>query len=289
MRRSVAAVAILLAGGLLVPAVAGCSGPPPDVAIVAANDMLVPGSDLNVVRYSWKDAADPSAVWMEVHDKSGNLVRTLTNLPTHCAPETTDFAEHRWNALDDRGQALAEAASPFVLTIHAVWGRATVVAHCQASVEEWHMPITIADSSGEGSGLVSGVDESTVTPETLTITVTVDGGKTVTPKYAVSADKPAPGQLRGNDWACIATPLHLFYATPRAPYEIRYTVVIEQHTTTEETANSLVIKTVMDGLLNPWDMDPAQPGRQTKSTWRFGILPASLGGPVMSNFEERYE
>jgi hypothetical protein len=280
MTRSVAIVAMLLAGGLLVPAGAGCSGcggPPPVATIVVANDFLVPGSDLNTVRYFWKDAGNPTAVWMEVRDKSGALVRTIPDLPTRCGSESPDYAEQRWDALDDHGVPLTEAASPYEITILAAWGRATASDRRQAAVEAWKMPITIADSGGV---LVSGVDQSTVTPETLTITVTVDGGKTATPTYTVG---------RAGDGACVATPSNLFYVTPQTPYDIRYTVVIEQHTIVLEDEHSLVVKTVMDGLLNPWDMDPDQPGRQTKSIWRFGLLPSSSGSTGMRDFEEKYE
>jgi len=46
----------------------------------------------------------------------------------------------------------------------------------------------------------------------------------------------------------------------------------------------------MDGVKNPWDMDPSKPGRQTKGTLQFGL--DQTGGPsprpVKRHFEEEY-
>ena len=68
------------------------------------------------------------------------------------------------------------------------------------------------------------------------------------------------------------------YTTPEKPYDIRYKVVIKQDTRTSGIMKQgLELHTVVDGTLNPWDMDPDQGGRQTKGTWEFGV--ASHGPP----------
>jgi len=48
---------------------------------------------------------------------------------------------------------------------------------------------------------------------------------------------------------------------------------------------------VMDGTINPWDMDPTQAGRQVKGTWKFGINSAAGPPPSASRrgLVETYE
>jgi len=38
-----------------------------------------------------------------------------------------------------------------------------------------------------------------------------------------------------------------------------------------EGTDGLKLLTVVDGTMNPWDMDPGKTGRQTKGTWEFGV------------------
>jgi len=88
------------------------------------------------------------------------------------------------------------------------------------------------------------------------------------------------------------TPTHTFYTTPQTPYDIRYTVVIEQKTTPhDQTEGGKTIDTVMDGTINPWDMDPTHAGRQVKGTWKFGINSAAGPPPSASRrgLVETYE
>jgi len=91
---------------------------------------------------------------------------------------------------------------------------------------------------------------------------------------------------------CILTSTnYLFYTTPTAPYDIRYSVVMQQtnRITVTTSNNGTVTNTVMDGTLNPWDMHPTNASRQTKATWTFGV--DSVGGTnaAQRNLIKTYE
>jgi hypothetical protein len=285
------AAAALIAGGLALMGILGCGlmghRKAPVLVITEMNAYLVPGSGLNAVRYGWNAASRPDLVWMEVRDRSGTVVRTVRDMPTRYVGGK-GYAEQKWDALDEEGAVLTEAASAYDITVCGRWGGAVRGDHRPARVEEWLLPIEIAAGSAAVGRISSGPEEETITPETFIVTVTVDGGLSETPSYRV-AKEFASGS---HDWACVVTPMYKFYTSPALPYDIRYTLVMEQKTTTVERGGKLHLKTVMNYLLSPWDMDPSQEGRQTKGTWRFG-LGCDTGGKFLPaarrDFTEAYE
>ena len=251
----------------------GC-GTPGTLKIRSAGDFIVPGAIHNAVRYDWTPASpQPNSVKMEVFDKNQNLVRTINDLPITLVP-TQSYAEFLWNgAKDDAGvQPLTEAASPFKIKLTGTWSNGSTSDEVSAKVEEWAMDVDIGDKPGGSETMVSGVDERTVNSTNLVVSISLDGNSAVQADFNVKADTEVPGGPSGNKRGCKVTPLYRFYTTPHAPYDIRYKVVIEQMTElTRQPFPRIDIKTLMDGTLNPWDMDPTQSGRQTKGTWEFGV------------------
>lgn len=249
-----------------------------DLDLVAAGNFIVPGSNLNAVRYRWSDGRTPKAIKMEVFDKDKKLVRTIDPVPTTFAPGK-DFAEQKWNgAADDGGkQLLSEAKSPYRIRLTATRTSSTMACTVEttAKVEEWKLDLRIDDRPGGRETLVSGPNPDTITPETLEVRLKFDeaGATESTPRYDKTPRVKAPSGPPGNEWGCLVTPAHLFYTTPQSPYDIRYQVTIEQKTQiiSAKTGDGKVVKTVLDGALNPWDMDPTRPGRQTKAIWQFGL------------------
>ena len=241
--------------------------------VVAAGDFIVPKSNSNAIRYAWDDARRPSSVQLVVRDRTGNVVRTMAGLPTSYAGGQP-YAEHKWNGCRDRGgtQPLTEALSPYTLTLAIKWAARRQLVEITPRVEAWIMGIDIADMPKRRETLVSGPDERSVRPNTLEVKVSLDGNPEETPSFTVTPNTSTSGGPSGNQRGCRVSPSYTFYTTPKTPYDIRYEVIIQQKTKISGlTKHGLKLDTVVDGTLNPWDMDPARSGRQTKGTWKFGI------------------
>ena len=227
--------------------------------------------------------------------KQNQLVRTIKGLPVSFVPGR-DYAELRWNGSKDSegNQPLDEANSPYRLRLKATFDGShhACMDEVTAQVEVWKFFISIDDRPAGRETVVFGVDPETVNEETLEIRVSLDGNPEVKVPFTVTPRTTAEGGPPGNEWGCRVRLVHPFYVTPRTPYDIRYQVVIEQKITEIRTndGEGLIIKTVMDGALNPWDMDPSKPDRQTTAIWRFGIdrLPGLPPRAVKREFEKRY-
>jgi hypothetical protein len=165
-----------------------------------------------------------------------------------------------------------------------------------AAINEWTMRVQIGDSGGE-QDLVTGPDENSITPTTLELRVSfeTDLAMTIPLLFSLTPDTPLDGGPAGNQRACLVTPSHTFYTTPTTPYDIRYRFEMEQKSTWDPPDapdwQGKRLVTIVDGTLNPWDMDPDQPGRQTKGIWRFGFdtLPGMPPTRSARGFQESYE
>lgn len=246
-----------------------------DIHIVVAGSFVVPGSQQNAIRYTWRAAGPaPSAVTLSVLDKNGHLARQIDGLPVKLLPD--GYAELTWNGLDMDGVPLAERDSPYTLQLDGLFPNGPSTDRIIAKVEEWKLGIVISDPATPDT-LSTGVDRKTVNDRTLRVSISLDWQSDKptwqTPPFDVSQQIPGDG-------SCEATPQYIFYVTPDEPYEIRYQMRIEQ-----------LGAGVQDNVLNPWDMDPDQPGRQTKGTWKFGLDSETTitGKDLRKHFEEKYE
>jgi hypothetical protein len=256
--------------------------------IVAAGDYIVPKSANNCVRYTW-GALNPDSIKMEVLDKDGTVVRSIAGLPVTFITGKT-YAEQKWNGCKDAAgtQQLTEAQSPYTIRLTGAWGQKSDVAEAKPLLEEWWMDIEIADAPAGKETLVTGPDERSVTADNLNVKVSLDGNPEESPKFTVTPDTVTADGPKDNQRACLVTPQFIFYTTPKAPYDIRYKVTIEEKTKTSGTSkNGLKLDTVVDGALNPWDMDPSKPGRQAKGTWQFGV--DSTGKPPQATRRDATE
>jgi hypothetical protein len=261
---------------------------PINLYITDYNYYLVPGSPDNAVRYAWSAGAMPDSISMTVTDNAGNVVRTLSNMPTTYVPNQS-YAEQKWNACADSGAPLTQAASPYQLKLTGLFQGTTVYSSpVTAVVQEWkQFYFSIDDQPGGSEDLVTGVDETTITPSTLQIAIQLGSSSPVFPLYSIVPDTPADTGPPGNSRGCQIYPAYTFYTTPTTPYDIRYAMVLQQQT---QVAGG-VITTVMDCTRNPWDMDPTQPGRQTQGIWSFGVDPPGSGSstPSLRGFQEQYQ
>lgn len=259
------------------------------IVIVEAGAYIVPGSTWNCIRYNWTGYDTPSSVRLDVRANNGVIVRTINNLPTTYVAGQT-YAERCWNGCKDEAGAnpLLESESPYTLQMTGVWSTESCFDQRNANVEEWLLDIGINDGQGEGDAIVTGPDEDTVNSATLRLEIQVAGGSLVSPGFAVTPDEEVEGGPQGNDHGYGVTPAFVFYTTPTAPYDIRYSLVAQQLTTVSEDDNERRMQTIMDCTLNPWDMDPNQEGRQTRATWSFGIDNVS-GTAVRRGLQESYQ
>jgi len=241
------------------------------VVDVQVGQFIVPGSSRNVVRYSSGGSQffDANAT-LEIIDRNGSVVRSFGPLGTAYL-SGQPYAELMWDGNGSSGAPLTEARSDYTFRIRF----ATDHVDCaRAKVEEWILDITIPDRPGGSETLVTGPDEDSVIPANVTVGVQVDGGPgPVAVGYSVQPNTAVAGGRRNNQRGCrMITSGYIFYTTPVTPIDIRYSVVISQNTATPAVPqNGLRLETVVDGTLNPWDMDPSTPGRQTVTTWNFGI------------------
>ena len=265
----------------------------PMAQIAEAGAYIVPRSANNTVRFTWDPPDyDPDSVVVDVVDSGGGVVRTISGLPV-TFEAGQDFAEHRWNGCADAGgtQPLTEASSPYTIRLTAWWSGQESSAEVQALVEEWLLDIGIGDGPGGSETLVSGPDERSVTSANIEVRVSLDGNPAVTPAFSVTANTEVAGGPAANERGCLVTPSYVFYTTPKTPHDIRYQVVVEENTATSTVApDGLLLSTVVDGALNPWDMDPIKAGRQTRCTWEFGLdssgsPPAAARGELVEAYE----
>ncbi len=197
-----------------------------------------------------------------------------------------------------------EAKSPYRIRIIGQFGASAhpCFDEAAAQVNAWRMDVNIGDRPAGGETVVAGVDPDSVNPETLEVRINlavrltganyVADGSQARPAYTVAPRTPSPFTPGGNEWGCRVTPAYTFYITPKTPYDIGYLMVSEQKTAIVPTDNGAgaILKTVRDGVLNPWDMDPTKPGRQTKGVWQFGLDLAADPPvrPVKRHFQEEY-
>jgi hypothetical protein len=270
--------------------------PPTRLWISAHGNYIVPESSLNAVRYRWSAGAVPESITMNVVNRSGAIVRTLTNLPTTYAAGK-NYAEQLWNGCLDSGgaQPLTQEDSPYQIQLTGIFQTQVTSKPKTAKVKRWTYHITIADKPGGTEAFVTGPDLTSINYDTFEVRIKVDGGSEVIPPYSVKGPVADPNGPPGNKRACRVTPAFLFYTTPQTPYNIRYRLVMQQKTTIETISvmggDIKTLRTVMDGVGNPWDMDPSQPGRQTRAIWRFGLDTVAGTPPRASSreFEEKYE
>ncbi len=241
--------------------------------IVDTNMYVVPGSQLNAVRYKFPQNA-PTSARLEVYDASDSLVRTISDIPTSYVTDQ-DYAEIRWNGHKDTSgtDPLTEASGPYRLRVVGVWS--SEEHYCDrygVLVEEWLMPIVIDDAPVANEHLVTGVDAGSITSDTLSVKIGIDDSNLQATTFTVEARTEAKDGPSGNDWGAHVIPSRIFYTTPTSPYDIKYKVVIEQTTDViSVTGGGLEVVTVKDGVGNLWDMNPNAAGRQIKGTWTFGI------------------
>jgi hypothetical protein len=261
-----------------------------EIGIDAAGNYIVPGSPSNAIRYAWCPVeAPPLSVRMEIRDRFNVLRRTLGNLPTSI-PQGAQWAEQLWDGMESETVPLTEAGSPYSLKLIGTWEGAECDDTFEAKVEEWWLDLGIEDASGDTETLVTGVDERTVTTNNLPVKISLLGSGEALKYFSVTSNVEVTNGPAGNERACYVTPVHLFYTTPATPYDIRYRVVIEQQTTTTNVApDGLRLDTVMDGTLNPWDMDAGQGGRQTRAIWEFGITSLENTNAVRRGLTETYQ
>ena len=244
------------------------------IQITDAGSYIVPGSPSNTVRYAWcPEDLPPVSVTLEVYDKFNSVPpkRTIDGLPTTLKLGAS-YAEHLWDGMDSEGHPLTEAGSPYTLKLIGNWSGVACDTTNQAKVEEWRMDVGIEDTAGDTETLVTGVDERTVTTNNLHVKVSLLGCGEALKDFSVTSNIEVTNGPAGNERGCYVTPVHLFYTTPAAPYDIRYRVVMNQLTaTTNVPPDGLKIDTVLDGTLNPWDMGPGLNSRQTNAVWEFGI------------------
>ena len=243
--------------------------PPTLLWISEIGDNIVPGSALNAIRYQWSAGALPTNVSAEITNCSGHTVRTFSGLPSSYTAGKK-YAEAVWNGCKDStgSMPLVEEESPYHVRVKATFGQSHLVSDPKtAKVEKWYYHIF----------LPVGADVSTISYDTLEIRVQVDGGTEVSPVFTVK-----PGT---NETGCQVVPNYLFYTTPQTPYDIQYNFTIQQKTYDLDGK----IRTVMSGYGWPWDMDPNQPGRQTKAIWRFGVDTNAHGQFQHRNKQESYQ
>jgi hypothetical protein len=278
------------------PCVKTATGTVAAINITEAGAYIVPGSSSNAVRYAWCPTnIVPDSIRLDVLDNMTNVARSITGLPTTFVAGT-NYAEHLWNGLDTSGAPLKETNSPFTLMVSAIYGANTNSATLTAKVEEWLLGIGIEDKAEANETLVTGPDESTIATNTpvrtnLVVHISVSGDLVASnATFAVSNNTAAATGPAGNERACLVTPANKFYTTPTMPYDIRYQVIIEQKTaTTSVSVDGLYLDTIVDGTLNPWDMDPSRTNRQTKGTWEFGVDSSGNTNATRRGLVETYE
>jgi hypothetical protein len=253
------------------------------LSITAAGDFIVPGSQLNAVQYSWSTGQAPDSVLMEVLDNSNTVVYSNSSLPTTYV-QNQQYAEFRWQGLNNNGQPLTEAGSPYTIRLTGSFGNGAVScrATTTARVSGWNMAIVINDKPLNTETLVTGPDEDTINNNTMTVAVGLDNQNPAQVNYTVTPNTASPDGPAGNQWGCQVTPTYTFYTTPSTPYNITYTVQIQQITTETNSGEGRIETTVLDGTKNPWDMDPTQAGRQTQGNWVFGISQTAQQPPTAS-------
>lgn len=245
--------------------------------ITECGDYIVPGSQLNAVRYTWSSLlGNPTSVTMEVSDKNGNLTRTVNNLPT--SSTSSGYAEQKWDGLDSNHAVLTEANSPYTIKLTAVFSQPDN-SYCDsktAEVQEWKLGVKINDDADSSSGFASGTDPTTVGSDTLAISISLDWQTASTPGFVSPLFDVTPATSSangpdGNHWGCTATPRYVFYVTPDSPYKIEYKMIIAQQNINATTH----LGGVRDGVLNYWNMDPSANDRKSTGTWTFGVSPST--------------
>jgi hypothetical protein len=235
-----------------------------DVQIVpdGYTDYLVPGSSLNVIRYSILagNLALDSA-FMKVYkrnlDLSYSLVRTLAGLPT--SNGANGYAEVTWDARDGAGNPLTDGE--YKTEIVAEMAGFSTSSGVVSIVQPWYITITFDDDPAFAGADVTGIDKQTITPSLLETKVQPTGGDVTTiPGYATSenaAEGSASAELKNS-----ANGDYLFYTTPTKPDStyIRYTLNMHSRPLG-----------VLDKAGNEWDINEDTDAYENKLTWVFGI------------------
>lgn len=238
---------------------------------VDAGDYIVPGSNKNIVRYSWPTEIQgaPDTVAMKVYDKNDVLVRSDAGLPTAYAGGQ-QYAEYLWDGMEQQGgnTPLTEAASPYTIVIEGSWGsrvyRGTID---DRKVKEWYLTLHIQDTEAFADATVSGVDKDTVTTAGNKVLMSrefVDDPGTIDLVDSFTASDDGKHANAVPKRGAAPTEYFLFYTTPNTP---AYADIIEYKLTTRVSPTGAV-----DKAANQWDMDGSTTDKwENRGVWEFTI------------------
>jgi len=232
------------------------------VELLLVGDYLVPHSKDNLVRYRL-DPSPVDVVRLEVRDKDGKLVRTITGLPT-ANDAATGWVDHKWDGLDDREQPLTQIGSPYRVRVVATKRGTDCDGLDRTNVKQWQFSFDVEDKEPVAGAGVSGIDQKTVNPELVQATIKhgTSRDERRVPVYELTTPPPP------NSNKLTVTFKRSFNADD-------HLVVYTSPTNTDPIDTIITILSQEGGGLdvagNEWDMDPSTPDIERKTEWTIRV------------------
>jgi len=237
-----------------------------DLQVAEPSDYIVPKSGNNVVRYKWYNTTSPDSVDMEVINKNDNTIRTITSLPTSFV-QGQQYAEHKWDGLDNSSNPLTQSDSPYKIKIKAKWGTDELSDTLgDRKVKEWYLTLQMKDEEAYAGATVSKIDKDSVTKtgDKLTVTRAFDGesgSSDPVPYYSTAEDGDHVNVVLKKGTG--ATDYYIFYTTPTSPSDVSIKYKVSMKVTDVGC---------VDKAGNQWDMkDSTAATWENKAEWTFEI------------------